>query len=152
MRHTTEKDLDNSNGNSWSKGSGSRLWRHFPFTYLCLALILVLSFFTPPKTPLDQVAFIDKWTHLAMYGGTVGVFMVECWWMSRRTGLRLSGRSLVVCGLLCPVVLGGLIELAQAYCTGGRRSGDWLDWLADAIGVVLAYVIGRYVLLRSLRA
>lgn len=43
---------------------------------------------------------------------------------------------------ILPVVMGGLIEILQANCTGGRRSGDWLDWLADSIGVVLGDIIG----------
>lgn len=38
--------------------------------------------------------------------------------------------------------MGGLIELLQAYCTGGRRSGEWLDLLADVVGAVLATIIG----------
>lgn len=38
--------------------------------------------------------------------------------------------------------MGGLIELLQAYCTGGRRSGEWLDLLADVVGAVLAMIIG----------
>jgi len=43
----------------------------------------------------------------------------------------------VLAGLL---VYGGLIELAQAAT--GWRVGDWLDWLADAVGVGAVY-LGR---------
>ena len=43
---------------------------------------------------------------------------------------------------LAPVLMSGLIELLQAYCTGGRRSGDWLAFAANALGVTLAAVIG----------
>lgn len=38
--------------------------------------------------------------------------------------------------------MGGLVEIAQAYCTGGRRTGDWLDFAADAIGATLGGLIG----------
>jgi len=41
----------------------------------------------------------------------------------------------VFAGLL---VYGGLIELAQAAT--GWRVGDWLDWLADAIGAGVVYL------------
>lgn len=41
-----------------------------------------------------------------------------------------------------PLLMGGLIEIAQATCTGGNRSGDWLDFLADGIGAVAATAIG----------
>ena len=43
---------------------------------------------------------------------------------------------------LAPLLMGGLIELAQAYCTGGRRSGEWLDFLANSLGVVLGTLVG----------
>ena len=51
---------------------------------------------------------------------------------------------------LAPIVMSGLIELAQAHLTGGNRSGDWLDFLANSIGVVLGNVIG--ILLATFRA
>jgi len=38
--------------------------------------------------------------------------------------------------------MGGLVEIVQATCTGGRRSGDWLDFAADAIGVAAGLFIG----------
>lgn len=38
--------------------------------------------------------------------------------------------------------MSGLIEILQATCTGGRRSGDWLDFAANTVGVTLAAVIG----------
>lgn len=37
--------------------------------------------------------------------------------------------------------MSGLIELAQAYCTT-CRSGDWLDFAANTVGVLLGNVIG----------
>ena len=45
--------------------------RKYPLSLLCILLIGVLSL-APyfPETPLDDVAFIDKWTHLVMYDGT----------------------------------------------------------------------------------
>lgn len=43
---------------------------------------------------------------------------------------------------LAPVMMSGLIEILQENCTGGRRSGDWLDFAANATGVTLAAVIG----------
>ena len=38
--------------------------------------------------------------------------------------------------------LGGLIEIVQATCTKGVRSGEWLDFLADVIGTVIGQTIG----------
>lgn len=120
--------------------------RSYPFTLLCLALIIVLSFFSPPHTPLDNVAMIDKWTHLVMYGGTVGVLWLEYWRAHYRRGVRLSPAVLVLVTVLLPIALGGVIEILQAHCTGGRRSGEWADFVADIIGVLLGCLLGATVI------
>ena len=49
---------------------------------------------------------------------------------------------MLVYSWLCPILMSGLIELLQAYCTGGRRSGDWIDLAANATGVTLAALFG----------
>ncbi len=77
-----------------------------------------------------------------MYGGTVGVFWVEYWHAHWKTDFVLSRRMLTTVAIIVPVALGGLIELLQAYCTNGRRSGEWLDWLADNLGIVIACIMG----------
>lgn len=51
---------------------------------------------------------------------------------------------------LAPVAMSGLIEILQATCTGGRRSGEWLDFAANSIGVTLAAIGGIVVLRFSL--
>ena len=68
-----------------------RLLRFYPLTLFCIALIWFLSlFFMPPETPLNDVAFIDKWTHLVMYGGTSAVL----WWEYVRHHERLCAWKL----------------------------------------------------------
>lgn len=115
--------------------------KHYPLTALCVALIWYLSFFTPPHTQLDNVAFIDKWVHIIMYGGTCGVFWVE--YFRRRPDHRSMGNrlQLLLCAWLAPIVMSGVIELLQEYCTNHRRSGDWLDLAANATGVTLAALL-----------
>ena len=98
-----------------------QLMRFYPLSWLCIAIIWVACFCTPPHTSLDDVPFMDKWTHIAMYAGTCS----GAW--------------------LAPVMMSGLIELLQAYCTGGRRSGDWLDFLANATGATLGCLLGYLV-------
>ena len=44
--------------------------------------------------------------------------------------------------IAAPIVASGIIELLQEYCTGGCRSGDWLDLAANSLGVALAAIIG----------
>lgn len=44
------------------------------------------------------------------------------------------------------VVMSGTIEILQANCTGGRRSGDWMDFAANSLGATLGAVVGIGVL------
>ena len=110
----------------------------YPLSCLCVAAIWVLCFCTPPHTPLDQVAFMDKWTHLVMYGGTCSVMWIEYLRCHRRPSLK----RLFVFDWLAPVLMSGMIELLQAYCTGGRRSGDWYDFAANTTGAVIGAIVG----------
>ena len=110
----------------------------YPLSCLCVAAIWVLCFCTPPHTPLDQVAFMDKWTHLVMYGGTCSAMWIEYLRCHRRPSLK----RLFVFDWLAPVLMSGVIELLQAYCTGGRRSGDWYDFAANTTGAVIGAIVG----------
>ena len=48
---------------------------------------------------------------------------------------------LLIGGILCPIIMGGLIELAQAYLTT-CRSGDIYDFFCNSLGVLLGCLIG----------
>lgn len=123
------------------------LIRKYPVSCLFLAAIWVLCFCAPPHTPLDNVAFIDKWTHIAMYAGTCLAVWIE-YLRSHRT---ISCMRLFLWAWLAPVLMSGAIEVLQETCTGGRRSGDWLDFAANATGATLAAVIGILVANRRAR-
>ncbi|MBR1412877.1 MAG: VanZ family protein [Prevotella sp.] len=112
--------------------------RKYPFSLLCILLIWTLSllpFF--PETPLDDVAFIDKWTHLVMYGGTCCVI----WWEYLHSHQKANYNRLFLFAWLAPILMSGLLELLQEYCTT-TRSGEWIDLLANTTGVTLAALIG----------
>lgn len=109
--------------------------KKYPITIVLVIIIWYLSLFTPPETKLDEIKFIDKWTHLLMYGT-----LTTCFWLETfRHYKHLTVSSLVVMFLL-PVIMGGLVELVQAYCTV-NRTGDWIDFLANTIGVLLGICI-----------
>ena len=115
--------------------------RHYPVTVLLILAIWVVCLMPIPETRLSHVSFIDKWTHLAMYG----TLCLVIWWehtrMCKSACRRLSSRVWLFVWLL-PILMSGLIELVQYYCTGGMRSGEWLDFAANALGGTLAQPIG----------
>lgn len=122
--------------------------KKYPVSLLLIAAIWVLCFIDVPETPLDDVSLIDKWTHVAMYGVTCGVIWLEYLLRHR----RISPRRLFAFAFAAPIIMGGVIELLQAYCTGGRRSGEWLDFAAGAAGVILAACAGTLLAWRRTRA
>ena len=114
------------------------LFKHYPLTLFCIALVWYLSLFIiVHKTPLSDVPFIDKWTHFVMYGGTCTVMWIEY----LRCHDRLHFWKLFLLAWLGPILMSGLLELLQKYCTT-NRSGEWLDFLANSTGVTLAVGIG----------
>lgn len=113
--------------------------KHYPLSILCiLAVWYGCFFFKAPETPLNDVSLIDKWTHMVMYLVTCGAI----WWEYLRSHKAVCPVRLTLWAVLAPIAMGGLIEILQAYCTGGRRSGEWLDFVADTLGVVLAACLG----------
>ena len=112
--------------------------KKYPFSVCCLVLIWILSFLPfQEMKPLEDVPFLDKWTHIVMYGGTCGVIWTEY----VRSHLTLDGEKLFFYAWLLPILMSGIIELLQEYCTT-YRGGEWLDLAANSTGVTLAVVYG----------
>lgn len=121
------------------KEKQKNLLQRYPLSCVLIVVIWVLCL-TPwiPESPLNNVRLIDKWTHLVMYG----TLTATIWWEYLRQHTVRNGWRLFLFAFLAPIAMGGLVELAQAYCTGGRRSGEWLDFLANSLGVCLGVLIG----------
>lgn len=133
------------------------LLKSYPVSSFYIFIIWVLCFATVPHTPLDNVTLIDKWVHTAMFLGTCGTIWYEYLHQHRVKcdiggGYRydINPLKLFLLAWLAPVAMSGLIEILQATCTGGRRSGEWLDFAANSIGVTLAAIGGIVVLRYSL--
>ena len=120
----------------------SHFVRNYPISCVLIAVIWYLSlFFKAPETPLDNILLIDKWVHLVMYGGTCGVLWIEY----LRQHDRPNYKKLFFWAWLAPILMSGVIELLQEFCTE-TRNGDWIDLTANAIGVTLGAVFGLIVL------
>lgn len=112
--------------------------RTYPLSLLCLVIVWYLSlFFIPFKSPLNDVEFIDKWTHFVMYGGTCSVI----WWEYLLSHRLFNGRKVFLWAWVAPVLMSGLLELLQAYCTTNRQ-GEWLDFAANTTGVTIGALVG----------
>jgi len=91
-----------------------------------------------PETPLSDVNMVDKWTHFVMYGVLAVVIWTEYIKNNRNT---FQWSTILLVGVLCPVAMGCMVELAQKYLTT-CRSGDVFDAICNSLGVVLGSVIG----------
>ena len=109
----------------------------YPLTWLVSVVVVVLSTVPVPEVPeLEDVPFFDKWVHFVMYASlSVAI------WMDRRLICRRVMRPLLwVFLFVYPSVMGGLMELVQAYLTT-CRSGDWVDFYADMFGALLGLIV-----------
>ena len=102
--------------------------------WLCVLVVLVLALL-PVATHLPSTGW-DKANHALAFG----VMTVLGRWAYPRSTAAL------VLGLLA---YGGLIEALQALTPD--RSSEWVDWLADCIGLALAWTLMRLAMLLSTR-
>ncbi|WP_442761841.1 VanZ family protein [Malikia spinosa] len=105
-----------------------------------LLLALVIGMTLSPIAYLPQQAFSlwDKAQHALAFAALAALGALA---YPRRVGLLAASL----------LVFGGAIELAQAAT--GWRSGDWADWLADAVGLIAGLALAtlsRCVVARSL--
>lgn len=114
-----------------------RYVRKYPFSVLLTVVIWVLCLIPIVKNPIPSMQLTDKWAHCLMYFVFTLCIWVEYLWSHH----QYNYTKLLCFGCIAPVVMGGLVEIAQATCTGGHRSGEWLDFVADTIGVLIACCI-----------
>lgn len=70
-----------------------------------------------------------------------GVLTLVIWFDYRRSHQQFNAWKLFLFAFLAPIAMGGILELMQAYLTT-CRSGEWLDFVANTIGVCIGTTIG----------
>ena len=115
----------------------ANLVKSYPITSIIIVAIWVLCLLPIPQTPLSGLTLIDKWTHIVMYLALSLIIGYERW----RNNRKRTFRAQLFFIFILPVIMGGLLEILQATATGGRRSGEWLDFVADVSGSALALLI-----------
>lgn len=112
------------------------LKRYIWTTLATIGIVVLSTIPIPENPPLEDVPLIDKWVHMVMYGGLVFVMWMDHVVRNRRT----FPWAVRIFMMLYAVALGGAMELVQAYLTT-CRSGDWIDFEADAVGAVLGLAL-----------
>ena len=113
-----------------------RYIKKYPISLAFIALVIYLSFFRPPSLPDTgwEIPHFDKVVHMGMYF----VMSALLWWEFKRSHKEeVKVWHAWIGAFLCPVIFSGCVELLQEYCTT-YRGGDWLDFLANTIGALLA--------------
>jgi len=114
--------------------------RNYKYSILVALAIIILSTIPVPEVkPLEEVPLIDKWVHFLMYAA-----LSASMWLDRKLLHLPISASYFILMLLLPSLLGGLLELVQAYLIT-CRSGEWLDAVADAIGTVIGTVVCYFI-------
>lgn len=117
-----------------------RIIKRYPLSLVILAAIIYLSFFKPPKTNLSEINNIDKLAHILMYGG----FCTVLWFEYLVSHIKSNAANIFWGAIIGPILFSGAIELLQELATS-HRGGDWLDFLFNALGVILAALFSIYV-------
>ena len=114
------------------------LMQRYPFSLLCIALILILCFCHPASIPLDipEILGLDKIAHFVMYLGTCSVIWTE--YLLKHH--RINYLRTLLWAVVAPVALSGGIELAQGIMTD-YRGCDIYDFYANTFGVITALLV-----------
>ena len=115
-----------------------KYWKSIAIT----GVILYLSF-APPSDFKGIPTFNneDKLIHFLMYLALSGLLIVDYTVVS----IKKSNLKLMLLCLVSPAVLGGIIEILQPLIAA-PRTGSWLDWLADMLGVLAGWWITKTIL------
>jgi len=102
---------------------------------LALGLMFWLGLTPLDSLPGPQFELVDKVWHLMAFGGLAGLLSRSIMYLGHGALLAARAASLI------SVTLGAVLEILQSFTR--YRSADWADFLADAIGVALAYAVLR---------
>lgn len=117
----------------------------YPFSLLLTLVIVLLSLLPIPDMKIGvNVPLADKWTHMVMYG----VLTLAIWFDYKRSHQQKNAWRLLLFAFLAPIAMGGVLELMQAYLTT-CRSGEWLDFVANTIGVCIGTVGGLLIKMKE---
>ena len=129
----------------------SKFLKKYWLSILFIGIIFFLCFMNTSSLPKSPMKNFDKIVHILLYLGLTGVIFFD-----NTSYLRfpITRKRIFFGSVLFPIALGGIIEIMQADLTA-YRSGDWFDFLSDAVGAFIgwgiALLINRYFLRRKIK-
>ncbi len=118
-----------------------RLLNYIPTLIIVIAIgYLSLTTALPVSLPRFNIPYADKWMHFLMYMALCIAMMTDM----QRDNIRFRLSAFIT--FVFAILYGGLIELLQS-CFFSPRTGEWLDWIADAAGAFCGIFI-TFVLLK----
>jgi VanZ family protein len=111
--------------------------KKYGLSILFCAIILVLCFISTKPLPKVPISNLDKIVHLIMFLGLSGVVFFDNTLYLKN---KISHQRIVFGSFLFPTLFSGAIELLQEYFTIDR-TGDWMDFLFNAIGGFIGLAI-----------
>ncbi len=117
-----------------------KLKQYIVTVLVTLSIIVLSTLPIPEDAPMSDVPLIDKWVHMVMYMGLV----LAMWFDHVVRGEKKAKGKHFLFMFLYATLLGGLMELVQAYLTT-CRSGDLIDFEADAIGAAIGVGLTLFV-------
>ena len=118
-------------GRSWQKRRGIAL--DLVPALSALALMFWFGLIPLDHLPGPQFELVDKVWHLVAFGGLAGLMSRAFVYFGRPPLSAAKEASLLA------VTLGALLEVLQSFTP--YRSADWADFVADSLGVALAYAV-----------
>lgn len=111
-------------------------------TVVVLAAILYLTLYPNPLPENDIPLFpgADKLVHALMMFGLSGCVAYDYMRSRYGNGKMTPPKGMLLCLLALTILFGGVIELLQSWMDLGR-SEDILDFVADAAGAIVAFVV-----------
>lgn len=110
--------------------------KKYPLSIIIILTVVYLSFFKPPTNDdMPNIPHLDKLVHFCMYLGMSGMLWFEFYRAHRCERPPMMHAWIGAC--FSPILFSGVVELLQQHATT-HRGGDWLDFMANTLGVFAA--------------
>ena len=108
--------------------------RQYPLTILLALAIWVVCLIPVPETPLNEISFIDKWTHFVMYAMLTLVLLYEYSRASRSSSAKAEGTTAKADGMNgmaddMSAKADGMGTKAEGTAAGNKKSNSSSAWL-----------------------